>query len=153
MYIYPDDWGYPGKKHPWRSPEPVIPHIPPYVPSPSKKKEKPVINANSFTFAETIYKYPPFYGTVDTESERTITFIVPGYTKNSIVVQRDDKNILVSGELVKPIQHVLNKFDFSIDCKGFDTTKLKAKLDNGILTITLPKIINPESIKTLVDIE
>ncbi|XP_058079386.1 15.7 kDa heat shock protein, peroxisomal [Magnolia sinica] len=95
---------------------------------------------------------------LETPSSHIIKINVPGFSKDEIKVQLEEGNVLsIRGEGAKEeiqpkdaILHVSErgKGDFSREIllpENVKTEQIKAHVDNGVLTVVVPKDVNPKS--------
>jgi HSP20 family protein len=84
----------------------------------------------------------------ETDSEFVLTMEMPGVDKKNITVAIDNDEIVITGEkteqaeekglLRREIRSQKFRRSFYLD-SSVDREKIKAKLDSGVLTVTLPK--------------
>jgi HSP20 family molecular chaperone IbpA len=79
----------------------------------------------------------------ETEDSVTLSIDVPGVKSNDLHIHCDDNVIRVSGE--RKTAGSESKFvrSFAMDPKNVDVDHLKANLDCGVLTLTVPKRSKP----------
>ncbi|XP_077234525.1 HSP20-like chaperones superfamily protein [Tasmannia lanceolata] len=95
---------------------------------------------------------------LETPNSHIFKINVPGFDKNDIKIQLEEGNVLhIRGELGKEesipkevIWHLAErgKGDFSRDLvlpEKVKTDQIKAQVENGVLTIVVPRDINPKS--------
>jgi HSP20 family protein len=90
----------------------------------------------------------PMTNVHETDSEFVLTMEMPGVDKKNINVAIENDQIVITGEKTEKVEEKSlrrreirsEKFrrSFLLD-SSVDREKIKAKLDNGVLTVTLPK--------------
>lgn len=100
----------------------------------------------------------PKINAVVKKNELIVEAAAPGYKKEDLKVLLKE-NLLTISSVTSPtnrmhldaertylyeIENTTFSRSFKIDTNTFDVSKIATKLENGILTITIPKRINPE---------
>jgi HSP20 family protein len=85
----------------------------------------------------------------ETENEVTLSIDVPGVKSNDLQVQFEDNVLRISGE--RKTAGSESKFvrSFAMDPTNVDVDNMKANLDCGVLTLTVPKHTKPAVKKTI----
>jgi len=77
------------------------------------------------------------------ENDHFLELEVPGFSKKDLAITIDQDNLRVKGKVKRNEKdHAIDRV-FSIP-KGVDTKVVSAKLENGLLTITLSKLTPPK---------
>ena len=86
-----------------------------------------------------------FFETTTFEDCIEVEMILPGYTRDELTISSDEENLLVeTNDKFKDSKWKSTfKRAFKIS-ETLDNKKIKAKLENGILTINLPKKEKPK---------
>ena len=92
---------------------------------------------------------PAHHHIYETEDSVTLSIDVPGIKSNDLQVQFEDNVLRVSGE--RKTAGSESKFvrSFSMDPTNVDVDSIKANLDCGVLTLTVPKRTKPAVSKTI----
>jgi len=102
----------------------------------------------------------PMANIYERDNEYVITMEMPGVSKKNVDVSIDGDNLIITGEKVEKLDSKgllrreirAEKFRRSFLLDGnIDRDKIKAKMEDGILRVTLPK--KAESVGRKVDIE
>ena len=85
----------------------------------------------------------------ETENEVTLSIDVPGVKSNDLEVKFEDNVLRISGE--RKTAGSESKFvrSFAMDPANVDVDSMKANLDCGVLTLTVPKRTKPAIKKTI----
>jgi HSP20 family protein len=94
----------------------------------------------------------------ETDSAYVLTLEMPGLRKEDIDVNFEDDTLIVKGERSEETEDKgvvrrefrSTRFERSFAVKGTDRDQIKAKMEDGILTITLPK--TPEKVGRKIDV-
>jgi HSP20 family molecular chaperone IbpA len=92
---------------------------------------------------------PAHHHIYETDDSVTLSIDVPGIKSNDLQVQFEDNVLRISGE--RKTAGSESKFvrSFSMDPKNVDVDSIKANLDCGVLTLTVPKRTKPAVSKTI----
>jgi HSP20 family molecular chaperone IbpA len=92
---------------------------------------------------------PAHHHIYQTDDSVTLSIDVPGIKSNDLQIQFEDNVLRVSGE--RKTAGSESKFvrSFSMDPKNVDVDSIKANLDCGVLTLTVPKRTKPVVSKTI----
>jgi len=108
---------------------------------------------NFFSIAdEAFYKHSQssnfFFETTSFEDRIEVEMILPGYSRDELNISSDEENLLVeTNENFKANKWKSTfKRAFKIS-ENLDSRKIKAKLENGIMTISIPKKEKPKRFK------
>lgn len=83
-------------------------------------------------------KFPEYYFSEDEDTFK-LDMVVPGFNKDEIEIETKNDILTVKGEFNEKNQSKVrySKFEKSFKFKDLDNDNLKAKLENGILSLTL----------------
>lgn len=85
----------------------------------------------------------------ETEKSLQLSIDVPGIKVNDLSVKVDDNVLRVSGERKTTGRECTFERSFALDPKTVDANLIKANLDSGVLTLTVPKRSKPAVCKTI----
>lgn len=85
----------------------------------------------------------------ETDDAVTLSIDVPGVKSNDLQIHCDDNIIHVSGERKTAGSESKFSRSFAMDPKNVDVDHLKANLDCGVLTLTIPKRSKPKAKKAI----
>lgn len=109
--------------------------------------------------------YLPLSDVIETQDYYYIEMELPGVRKSDISIEINENIVTVSGEKVKPqedddrrryhcIGRSYGKFKRCFNLPGpFNMHNVKAKLEKGILTISIPKLVEKRSKKIIIPVE
>lgn len=110
--------------------------------------------------------YLPLSDVIETQDYYFIEIELPGVRKSDISVEIIENIITVSGEKIKSpeednekrryhcIGRAYGKFKRSFNLPGpFNMHNIKAKLEKGVLTIAIPKLVEKRSKKIIIPVE
>lgn len=108
--------------------------------------------------------YLPLSDVIETQDEYIIEMELPGVSKKNITIEIQENLITVSGEKEKNSEgeqkryhcmgRVYGKFKRSFNLPGpFNMHEVKAKLDKGVLTINIPKLVEKRCKRIIIPIE
>lgn len=108
---------------------------------------------NFFSIAdEALYKHNQtssfFFETTPFEDRIEVEMILPGYDRDELTISSDEENLLI--ETNQNFKESKWKSTFKRAFKiseNLDSRKIKAKLENGIMTISIPKKEKPKRFK------
>ena len=108
---------------------------------------------NFFSIAdEAFYKHNQtssfFFETTPFEDRIEVEMILPGYDRDELTISSDEENLLI--ETNQNFKESKWKSTFKRAFKiseNLDSRKIKAKLENGIMTISIPKKEKPKRFK------
>jgi len=97
-----------------------------------------------------VYRFTPDIDVYETEKELVIEAEIPGMDRKDITVKVEDNVLKISGEKKLEREHKDRNYRFFERSYGkfercmvlpeyVDSEKIKAKYENGVLTITIPK--------------
>lgn len=82
------------------------------------------------------------YELIDDDNTLKLSFDVPGFSKSDITIEVKNLDMVISGNVDG---RTLNK-KFKLS-DSWDLSKSKAKVKNGVLDITIPKIVEKQGVK------
>ncbi len=110
--------------------------------------------------------YLPLSDVIETQDYYYIEMELPGVKKNDISIEVNENIVTVKGEKIKPqeeedekrryhcIGRSYGRFKRSFNLPGpFNMHNIKAKLEKGILTISIPKLVEKRSKKIIIPVE
>lgn len=109
--------------------------------------------------------YLPLSDVIETQDYYYIEMELPGVRKSDISIEINENTVTVLGEKVKPqedddirryhcIGRSYGKFKRCFNLPGpFNMHNVKAKLEKGILTISIPKLVEKRSKKIIIAVE
>lgn len=109
--------------------------------------------------------YLPLSDVIETQDYYYIEMELPGVRKSDISIEINENTVTVLGEKVKPqedddrrryhcIGRSYGKFKRCFNLPGpFNMHNVKAKLEKGILTISIPKLVEKRSKKIIIPVE
>ena len=98
---------------------------------------------------ETVTKQDPCFMLTENENAYILTLDLPGFKRNEVNIEANSYGVTLVAKRNR--DGVVKEFKTETDLADFgevvDFQNVKAKLEDGVLTVTLPKLPEPENLK------